>query len=222
MRREGSLIKQTALFNRHRQNGASWIDHHGWQVPAYFSGAEAEAACVRRSAGLADLSWMLKFDLKGYGVKSLSTLGKDAFLWVLAPFHGLVTGEPSARETVMESLQASRVGGSDLSLPPSVYLTDVTSVFAQFLLAGPCCRYILSKLTSLNLSESSLPNLSCGQSSLAHVHAIILRKDLEGIPAYHVLVSREYGESVWESVLHAGNEFNLSPFGLQAQQLLEV
>lgn len=210
------------MFNLHFERGAAWANHHGWQVPAYFAAAEEEAVCVRHSAGLADLSWMLKFDLKGYGLKSLPALGKGVFLWVLAPLHGLVTCDPSAREGVTESFRAFRVAGSDLTLPPPVYMTDVTSVYAQFLLAGPRCRDILSKLTSLNLSESSLPDLSCAQSSLAHVHAIILRKDLEGIPAYHLLVSREYSESVWESVLHAGNEFRLSAFGLQAQQLLKV
>jgi glycine cleavage system aminomethyltransferase T len=98
----------------------------------------------------------------------------------------------------------------------------VTSVYAQFLLAGPRSCDILRKLTSLNLSDGSLPDFSCGQSRVAHVRAIVLRKDIGKLPAYHLLVSREYGESVWESVLHAGKEFNLSPFGLEAQQLLEV
>ena len=69
---------------------------------------------------------------------------------------------------------------------------------------------------------SSLPNLSCGQSSLAHVRAIILRKDVEKVPAYHLLVSRDYGEGVWEAVVHAGDEFNLCPFGLEAQRLLRM
>lgn len=122
----------------------------------------------------------------------------------------------------MESLQPLRVARPDLSLPPPVYMTEVTSVYAQFLLAGPRSRDILSKLSSLNLSETALPDLSCAQSSLAHVQAIILRKDLDRVPAYHLLVSREYGESVWGSVLHAGLEFRLSPFGLQAQHFLEA
>jgi sarcosine oxidase subunit alpha len=170
--------------------------------------------------GLADLSWMLKFDLKGIGLKSCPALGAGAFSWALGRLHYLVTCEPSERSGVLERLQGIQAAGSEPS--PSIYVTEVTSVYAQFLLAGPRCRQVLSTLTSLNLSESSLPNLSCGQSSLAHVHAIIMRKDLDGIPAYHLLVSREYGESVWDCVLHAGREFRLSPFGLEAQQLLKV
>ncbi len=220
--KEESPIKQTALFNRHQQSGASWTEHHGWQVPAYFSKPEHEAAWVRESVGLADLSWMLKFDVKGYGLKHSLALGEGAFSWVLGPLHALVTCSPSRRREVMDRFQVLQTAGADLSLPPPVYVTEVTSVYAQFLLAGPRCRQVLGKLTSLNLSETSLRNLGCGQSTVAHVHAIILRHDLDGISGYQLLVSREYGESVWDSVLHAGHEFRLSLFGLQAQQLLKV
>jgi glycine cleavage system aminomethyltransferase T len=218
--KEKPPIKQTALFNTHLHSGASLIEHHGWRVPAYFGRPEDEAARVRESVGLADVGWMLKFDLKGYGLKSPLALGEDGFSWNLGPLHTLVTCDPSARREVMDRFQRLESGGAALSLPPPIYVTEVTSVYAQFMLAGPRCRQVLSKLTSLNLSEASLPNLTCGQARVAHVHAIILRHDLDGIPGYQLLVSREYGESVWDSVLHAGHEFHLSPFGLQAQELL--
>jgi glycine cleavage system aminomethyltransferase T len=191
-------------------------------VPSHFTAAEDELACVRKAAGIGDLSWMLKVDLKGYGLKGAPVFGTGMFSWRLASLHMLVTSDPSAREAVMASLRGLSEAGSDLSLPPPVYITDVTSVYAQFLLAGPRSRNILRKLTSLNLFDGSLPNLSCGQSRVAHARAIVLRKDVEGLPAYHLLVSREYGEGVWESILHAGKEFNLARFGLQAQQLLKV
>ncbi|MGH9326139.1 MAG: hypothetical protein ACRD2B_05555 [Terriglobia bacterium] len=220
--KEDSFIKQTALFNRFQASGASWIEHYGWQIPASFGSVEAESAGVRRAAGLTDLSWMIKLDLKGYGLKSPPAFGQGMLPWALAPQHFLLTLEPSAREVAWEAVRALQTAGSDLSLPPPIYMTDVTSVYAHFLLAGPCSRDILHKLTSLNLSERSLPDLSCGESSLAHVRAMILRNDLKGINAYHLLVSREYGESVWESVLHAGQEFQLAPFGLEAQQLLSA
>ena len=215
-------MKQTALFNRHQENGASLTEYHGWQIPHHFGAPEDEAARVRESVGLADVSWMLKLDLKGYGLGKLPPVGEGGFLWMLGPLHYLVTGDPTTKDQTIERLNKIATVGADLSLPPPVYVTDVTSVYAQFLLAGPRCREVLGKLTSLNLSEDSLPNLSSGQSSVAKVHAIILRQDLDRIPAYHLLVSREYGESVWDSLLHAGDEFDLTPFGLQSQQFLKV
>ncbi len=198
------------------------IEHYGWSVPASFSAPEAEAAQTRESVGLADLSWMSKFDLQGRGLNSPPALAAEAFPWVLGRLHYLVTCEPSAGDAVRERLQQNQNAGADHSLPPPIYVTEVTSVYTQLLLTGPRSREVLSKLTSLDLAENARGNLACAQATVAHVHAIVLRKDLKGIPAYHLLVSREYGESIWESVLHAGHEFHITPFGLEAQKLLEA
>jgi glycine cleavage system aminomethyltransferase T len=108
----------------------------------------------------------------------------------------------------------------DLSLPPAVYVTDVTSVYCQLLLAGPRSRDVLRKLTSLNVGDGALPNLSCAQASVAHVHSTVLRDDINNIPAFHVLFSRESAESAWEAILHAGHEFQIVPFGLRALELM--
>ena len=122
---------------------------------------------------------------------------------------------------VRERLEQIEIALAEPSLPPPLYVTDVSSVYSHLLLAGPRSREVLNKLTSLNLSDTSMENLTCAQASLAHVHATVLRKDFTRIPAYQLLVSREYGESVWESVMHAGHEFNIVPFGLEAQRTLQ-
>ena len=195
-------------------------EHHGWQVPARFASPEREATQVREGAGLADLSWMERFELKGYGPKAPPTFVPGVRSWILAPRHLLLTCDPLARDRVIETLRSLRAAASDVAFPTPVYWTDMTSIYAQLLLAGPHSRGILCKLTSLNLSETALPNVSCVQTSLAHTHAIILRDDLGSLPAFHLLVSREYAKSVWEALLHAGLEFHLAPFGLEAQAFL--
>jgi heterotetrameric sarcosine oxidase gamma subunit len=195
-------------------------DHHGWHVAVSFTGASDEAARTRESAGLADVSWMSKFNLQGPGLKNPPDLGPEAFLWSLGRLHYLMTCEPTAGDAVRTRLQQFQKVGTEAVSPAPIYVTDVTSVYTQLLLAGPRSRDVLSKLTSLNLSESARGNLTCAQANVAHVHAIILRKDLGGMPAFHLLVSREYGESVWDSVLDAGHEFQMTPLGLEAQQML--
>lgn len=196
------------------------VEHHGWHVASAFTAPDDEAARTRESVGLGDVSWMSKFDLQGHGLKTPPALGAEAFLWPLGRLHYLVTCEPPAGDAVRERLQQYQNVGTDASLPPPIYVTEVTSVFAQLLLAGPRSGEVLNKLTSLNLPGSLREDRTCAQANVAHVHAIVLREDLKGIPAYHLLVSREYGESVWESVLDAGHEFHIAPFGLQARQLL--
>jgi len=36
------------------------------------------------------------------------------------------------------------------------------------------------------------------------------------LPGFHLLVARDYAESVWAAVLHAGHEYHIAPFGLEA------
>lgn len=195
------------------------VEHNGWQVAASFGNPAEEAARTRETVGLADLSWMAKFNVQGSGLRDAPDLGPEAKVWLLGRRQFLVTCEPFATAAVKERLRQLSTAEAG-SLPPA-YVTDVTSAYTQLMLVGPRSREVLSKLTSLNLSGSARGNLTCAQATVAHVHAIVLRDDLPGVPAFHLLVGREYGESVWESVLHAGQEFHVAPFGLEAQRLLE-
>ncbi len=123
--------------------------------------------------------------------------------WLLGAHHYLTIGDPP--------------------LDPPSGATDVTSVYTNLLLAGPRSRDVLSKLTSLRLSDDALPTGGgCAQASVAHAHGTILREDFPQLPAYHLLISREYAESVWESILHAGHECHMRPFGLKALELLRA
>jgi sarcosine oxidase subunit alpha len=203
----------------HHESRAAMVVHHGWRIASSFGDPSDEAARTRESVGLADVSWVSKFHLQGTGLKSPPDLRPEASSWLLARRQFLLTCEPPETIGVRRRLQQLQNG--DAASPADIYVTDVTSAYTQLMLAGPRSREVLSKLTSLNPSEGAMGNLTCAQASLAHVHAIVLRDDLPGIPAFHLLVGREYGESVWESILHAGREFQITPFGLEAQTLLQ-
>ncbi len=184
-------MKRSALFHHHRSSGAVFREHYGWELPASYSKPDEEIAHVRASVGLADVSYRIKFE---------TPVDSQGSSWRLGAGRYLVIGDPP--------LEAPAKG------------VEITSVYANLLLAGPHARATLAKLGSLNLSEESLPNRSCAQASMAHVHSIVLREDLGPVPAYHLLVTRDYAESVWEAVAHAGEEFTLRPFGLDALQAL--
>jgi glycine cleavage system aminomethyltransferase T len=214
-----AALRQSALFHTHERAGAGLVDHHGWRVAAYYTWAQKEAEQLTKTAALADVSWMVKLDLKGYGLKTPPALN-DARAWLLGQQHYLVTCDPAASDGVLKQLRSISAAPPDLSLLPAIYVTDVTSVYSQLLLAGPRGRDVLRKLTSLNVGDGALPNLSCAQANVAHVQSTVLREDLNNIPAFHVLFSRESAESVWEAILHAGHEFQIVPFGLRALELM--
>ncbi len=136
-----------------------------------------------------------KLDLKGPGLRELPALPGGARTWTLGPAHLLLTCAADARESAIARMEEMA----------GVWVTDVTEVYAHFLLSGEHGRDLLRKVTSLNVLDSSLPTLACAQTRLAHVHAILMRQD----DAFHILVGREYGESVWAALRHAAVEFAL-------------
>ena len=193
-------MKRTAIYHSHRALGARMTSVSDWELPDEFSSAQDEAAQVRSAAGLADVSHLAKLDWKGNDGFPTS----QGTVWPLARGHALVTRDPA--------LKSTECG----------HVTDVTSAYSALLLAGPFGRDILRKLTSLNVSSEALPDLAAAQASVAHVHTIVLRRDVASLPAFLLLTERPFGEYFWDAVLHAGHEFGIVPFGLKAQALLGV
>jgi glycine cleavage system aminomethyltransferase T len=184
-------MKRSALFHHHEHSGATIGEYHGWQLPSFFTAPEAEAAHVSNVVGLADISYRAKFE---------------------------TAMEPARRGWRLSQGRYLSIGDPPLAAPEGA--VEVTSVYANLLLAGPRSRDVLSKLTSLNTSEQRLPSGSCVQAGVGHVHCIVLREDLPRVPAYHLLVTRDYAESFWDALLHAGHEFPLRPFGFEALERL--
>jgi len=180
-------MKRSALFHIHRRSGAQFGEYFGWQLPASFASPEAEAAHARSQVALADISFRAKYE---------SVRQPERHWWRLRDDRFLTIGDPP------------------LDSPADAI--DVTSVYTNLLLAGPFSCHVLAKVTSLNTSAERLPNLANAQASVAHVHTIVLREDLGGIPAYHLLVTRDYAESFWMAILHAGHEFGMQPLGIEA------
>jgi glycine cleavage system aminomethyltransferase T len=129
----------------------------------------------------------------------------------------------SSAENEARAVRGS-VGICDLS-----HIHEPLSPYARFLIAGPDARALLSKLTSINLDltttaptplRSWLGNARARAvaGAVAHVRSLVTRHEL----GFLVMVPRDYAESVWEAILHAGEEFHITPFGLEAHRRLEA
>ena len=190
----------------------------GWAGVAHFTSLREESEAVRRAVGLADCSSIPKFNLQGGNLNSSPELGEAVQAWRLRAGRYLVTCPTGDRDLVEGELNRYVAAGGEPSDP--VYLTDVTSGYAALLLAGPRSPEVLRKLVDLDTSDDAFPNLTCAQTGIHHTYAILMRRDIESLRAYLILVNREYGEWLWETVLDAGAEFGIRPFGSRAYELL--
>ncbi len=59
------MLQQTALYETHRAAGGKLVDFGGWAMPLHYGSQLEEHHCVRRQAGLFDVSHMTLVDIDG-------------------------------------------------------------------------------------------------------------------------------------------------------------
>lgn len=209
------------MHYRHLDLGAEIVEHEGWMLPARYTDAEEEAARVRQSVGITDISHVGKIRLQGdsvgqalrealpdyqaTSVGSVSTSG-DTVVARLADDDCLVlTGQANANH-VLDSLR----------LDDCTHPVNVTSVLAAVRIVGPNVPAILAGVTELDLAPPYFPNLSCAQGMVAEIHGTVIRRDIGGLLTYDVYFGRDYGDHMWESLIDAGERHGLTPIGLEA------
>jgi sarcosine oxidase, subunit alpha len=242
--------KLTALHYHHLAAGAQMVDDDGWQRPERYGAVEEEVAATRSRVGLADISPVGKLDVKlatnderrttnesmasranlGYNSGELSALvvGRWSFIDLpggrasrvrccqLGADHRLVLTAPEDVREASQGLGASQ----SQELLERAYATDVTSVLAGLALVGPRSREVLRKLTALDVSPAAFPDGAVAETGVAGVHAVLLRGDLGGAPAYELYVTRDVAEFVWDAILDAGREYDIALLGMLAYRSL--
>jgi sarcosine oxidase subunit alpha len=103
-----------------------------------------------------------------------------------------------------------------------VHVTNVTENFAAFNLAGPRSREVLTKVANGDVSNAAFPYMHVRQTQVAGVMCNIFRIGFTGELSYEIHVPAGYGLHVWEALMEAGAEFDILPFGLEAQRVLRL
>lgn len=209
--------RQSSLSARFKNDGVT-LQSDQWNTALCFTSSEEEVQAVRRSVGVADVSSISKFDIRSKNLSALPIFDVDVQLWPQRVNQYLMTCESTLHAKVQEQL--NRCIAEKAS--PSICVSDVTAVYTALLVAGPRSSQVLKKLVDIDISDDAFPNLHCAQTGIHHVYTLVARHNLQSAPAYLLLIGREYGEWLWDCVLHAGNEFSIQAFGSQAHDILKA
>jgi sarcosine oxidase subunit alpha len=98
----------------------------------------------------------------------------------------------------------------------------VTGALAAVNLAGPRAREVLAPLTDIDLDGESFPYLHGRVGRVAGVPCLFLRIGFVGELGYEIHVPCVYAQHLWQTLLDAGREADVRPFGLEAQRLLRL
>ena len=236
-------IKRTPMDQQHREVGAPMAELGVWQRPISYGSPQAECLAVRQRVGIIDVSTLGKLDIRGRDAPALldkvythhfsnlrvgrirygllcsdnSTIMDDGTVTRLAEDRYFVTTTTGNVDLIEEWFKWWAAGTG-----MCVHVTNVTSAYAAVNVAGPRAREALTKLTDIDLSPSTFRYMRSAQGLVAGVPTILLRVGYVGEAGWELHVPAEYGEYLWATLMEAGNEFGISPFGLEAQRILRL
>jgi sarcosine oxidase subunit alpha len=89
-------------------------------------------------------------------------------------------------------------------------------------IAGPKSREVLGKLTGCDLASGAFPYMACRETKVSEIPAVLLRIGFVGETGWEIHCPAECAEALWHALLEAGQEFDIRPFGVEAQRLLRL
>ena len=104
-----------------------------------------------------------------------------------------------------------------------VQYVSVTEQWAQIAVSGPKARATLAKIISEDISNAAFPYLAAGPVTvLGSITARLFRISFSGELAYELSVPADHGDRVVRSLMHAGAEFGIAPYGVEALSVMRI
>ncbi|MFK8022075.1 MAG: sarcosine oxidase subunit alpha family protein [Pseudomonadales bacterium] len=104
-----------------------------------------------------------------------------------------------------------------------VFFTSVTDHWTTATVTGPNARKVIEKVcTDIDLSRDAFQFMDWRDANVAGVQARIFRISFTGELTYEVNVPAHYGRHIWEQLLAAGEEFDITPYGTETMHVLRA
>ena len=192
---------------------------------AWGYGADGETDIARR-LGLADLSPLPRtgfkgrdtaawLDAQGIKVGEASNMaypcGKASLTARLSPGEMLLLGSRDGTDDLTAKLDAAWSDTGGLCFP--VPRRDASFWFN---ITGDKACAMFAKICGIDLRPKVFEMHAIAQTSVARTNAIIIRDDIGGTPAFHMLGDSASAGYMWGCLLDAMGEFDGGPVGLEA------
>ena len=144
----------------------------------------------------------------------------DGVTSCIADDHFLMTTTTGGAARVMNWLETwHQTEWPDLD----VYMTSVTDHWATAAIVGPKSRDVLAKVCKdVDLSPAAFKFMDWREGTVAGVPARVFRISFSGEMAFEVNVDASYGHHVWEALMEAGAEFNITAYGTETMHVLRA
>lgn len=216
-------------------------DKLSWGRQSWFPYWEAEHRAAREGVILMDMSFMAKFIVQGRDaarfLNYLSANDVDAKTGTITYTQWLNEGGTIEADLTVTKLDDEKfwVVASDtahrhvetwmkrhIADTDHVFVTDVTSGFAQINIQGPRSREMLQSVTSADLSNEAFPFRTAREIDIGFGRALCIRITYLGELGYELYIPTEQALHVYDRLVEAGQPFGLVHAGLKALASLRM
>ncbi|CAE6807632.1 sarcosine oxidase subunit alpha family protein [Paraburkholderia nemoris] len=205
-----------------------------------------ECLAVRNSVGILDASTLGKIDIQGPDAATLLNwfytnpwskleVGKCRYGLMLDE-NGMVFDDGvTVRLGEQHYMMTTTTGGAARVLNwmerwlqtewphLNVHLSSVTDHWATFAVVGPNSRKVLQKVCKdIDFANAAFPFMTYRNGTVASASARVMRISFSGELAYEVNVPANFGRGVWEALMSAGREFDITPYGTETMHVLRA
>ncbi len=224
--------------------------HRPWYFPNgdedLHSAVRRECLATRQSLGIMDASTLGKIDVRGPdAVEFLERIythnigrmpvGRCAYGVLLGEDGMLMDDGVMARLGEQHFYLTTTTGGAAAVLgwleswlqtewpELDVYLTSLTDQFSTIAVAGPNSRRLLEKVgCSIDLDRDSFPFMTVKSAELGGLPVQLFRVSFSGELAFEVNIDSNHALAMWQTLIDAGQVFDITPYGTETMHVLRA
>lgn len=104
-----------------------------------------------------------------------------------------------------------------------VWIANTTEHWAVVLLTGPNARTLLARAgVDIDLAPEKFPHMTIREGKISRLPIRINRVSFTGEMSFEIAIPAGYATSLWKRLLGLGGDLGLTPFGLEALDVLRV
>jgi len=224
--------------------GADWFAPEGtqpkvekpsWGKEDWFANWEKEHRAARKDVILMDMSFMSKFMVQGRDAGkvldyiSTNDVNKELNRVTYTPWlnkYGKLEADLTVAKLEEEKFlvvvtdtmhrHAETWLKKNISDDSHAFVTDMTSAYAQINIQGPKSRELMQAITLTDMSNEAFPYRHIEEIAIGYAKAFCGRMTYVGELGYELFIPTEQALHVYDILVEAGKEFNLTLAGLKA------
>lgn len=218
----------------------AFVETHSFHFSNAHDLIGAEVRNLQENVGIMEVNGFNRFEITGAGVHDwldyvmcsrVSRVPGRVGLGYFLNHQGNIKGEATLANldgrVWYGSAAASEIHDRDwltglLPEDGSVRITPLTCAYQILVVAGPDARAVVQKTTRSDLGAEAMPWLSVREIFVGQVPAVVMTVSFSGELAYEIHVPTEQLYVAWLTLNKAGQEYNMSPFGLYAAESMRL